>query len=151
MMSYRSYEDFSLKQSEDKFKSDDFKSSSYVRYQGEKFVSRFDASSYWYLTKAMDSHDIRRGRDLSHEEILRTINTKTLVIGIDSDLLFPVSEQKFLADNIPNAIFKLLQSPHGHDSFLIEYKKLNEIISDFLRGKKIIKPTILKTKLNYSY
>ena len=152
MLSYRSYTDFELKQSETELKSDGFKAASYVRYQGEKFISRFNAYAYWYLSKAMDSHDIQRGRSGSLQEVLKLVKAKTLVIGIDSDALFPVSEQKFLAENIPDATFGLIESPHGHDSFLIDYLKLNKLIEDFVeQKKKVSAPTVLKRKVNYSY
>ncbi|MBK7129347.1 MAG: homoserine O-acetyltransferase [Crocinitomicaceae bacterium] len=152
MLSYRSYTDFELKQSETELKSDGFKSASYVRYQGEKFIARFNAYAYWYLSKAMDSHDILRGRSSSYQDILKLVKASTLVIGIDSDGLFPVSEQKFLAENIPDATFGLIESPHGHDSFLIDYEKLNQLIKDFVeQKKKVYEPTVLKRKVNYSY
>ena len=133
MLSYRSYEDFSLKQSESENRSDDFKAASYVRYQGEKFVSRFDPHSYFILTKAMDSHDILRNRNGNYDEVLKTISATTLVIGIDSDFLFPLSEQRLLADSIPKATLGIIESPFGHDSFLIDYEKLDKLISDFLK------------------
>lgn len=157
MISYRSYDDFTLKQSEKEFRSDDFKSASYVRYQGEKFVNRFNAYAYWYLSKAMDSHDVLRGRIGTYDSVLKNIKANTLVIGIDSDSLFPVSEQKFLAEKIPNAQFGLINSLHGHDSFLIDYEKLNELVKRFLCAKGIeqseegveTKQTFLKRKINY--
>jgi len=133
MLSYRSYNDFELKQSESELKSDNYKAASYVRYQGEKFVDRFDSYSYYLLSKAMDSHDIRRKRNLTLTEILKSIQARTLVIGINSDSLFPVSEQKLLSENIPESHFALIESPHGHDSFLIDYEKLNGLIDAFLR------------------
>jgi homoserine O-acetyltransferase len=167
MMSYRSYTDFSLKQSEKESKADDFESASYVRYQGEKFVNRFNAYAYYYLSKAMDSHDVVRGRRGSYESVLKEIKAQTLVIGIDSDTLFPIEEQRFLQQYIPESQFGLIESGHGHDSFLIDYDKLNVLIRDFLKvevtanrseaiGKSEVgeneknKPqTLLKRKINY--
>jgi homoserine O-acetyltransferase len=146
MMSYRSYDDFTLKQSEKELKADDYRSSSYVRYQGEKFLSRFNPYAYWYLSKAMDSHDILRGRTGTYDSILKSVTAKTLVIGIDSDSLFPVAEQKFLAEKIPNAAFGLIESPHGHDSFLIDYEKLNKLLGGFLRDEEKEKRTEEKAK-----
>lgn len=162
MMSYRSYTDFFLKQSEKESKADDFKSSSYVRYQGEKFVNRFNAYAYYYLSKAMDSHDVLRGRYGSYESVLKEIKARTLIIGIDSDSLFPLEEQRFLAERIPGATLGLINSEHGHDSFLIDYEKLNELIRDFLSHEPLgIRQegnvsnanqkgqTLLKRKINY--
>jgi homoserine O-acetyltransferase/O-succinyltransferase len=132
MVSYRSYTDFNLKQNETVNKIDDYKASSYVRYQGQKFVERFNPYSYYVLTKAMDSHDIQRGRAGSYEEILSQVKSRTLVIGIDSDSLFPLHEQRLLAAGITNAHLGVIKSPHGHDSFLIDYEKLQNFISEFL-------------------
>jgi homoserine O-acetyltransferase len=119
MLTYRNYSAFVKTQSDDEHKLDNFKASSYIHYQGEKLVNRFNAYSYWILTKAMDSHNIARNRG-KMEDVLRSIRTKTLVIGISSDQLCPVTEQKKLAQHIPNANFVEIDSPYGHDGFLIE-------------------------------
>ena len=134
MLSYRSYSDFDLKQGETVNKTDDYKAASYVRYQGEKFTARFNPYSYHVLSKAMDSHDILRGRAGTYQSVLSTITAKTLVIGIDSDALFPLAEQRLLAEAIPGAEFGVIESPHGHDSFLIDYGKLEHLISEFLHN-----------------
>ena len=76
-----------------------FRAESYIRYQGEKLVKRFDAHSYYTLTKAMDSHNISRSRAGSCAEALRGIHQPTLLIGISSDFLCPVAEQRFMADH----------------------------------------------------
>ena len=132
MLSYRSYEGYNKTQSEQDFnKIDDFKASSYQNYQGQKLVNRFNAYSYWTLTKAMDSHNVGRNRT-SIRDALEEISAKTLVIGISSDLLFPVSEQEFLAKTIPNAKLEIIDSIFGHDGFLVETEKLEEIINEFL-------------------
>ena len=150
MLSYRSYEDFQLKQQDGPFKPDGYNGPSYVSYQGEKFVDRFSAASYYTLTKAMDSHDILRGRKGSRAEVLSKIRARTLVVGIDSDVLFPLDEQRFLANNIPNAELGLIESPYGHDAFLIDYKQLESLISDFLVNEfKSYKPTSLKREFTF--
>ena len=110
---------------------DNFKASSYQKYQGEKLANRFNAYSYWILSKAMDSHNIARGRD-NIIDVLNQIKTKTTVIGISSDLLFPPSEQKFIAENIPNGHYLEIDSPFGHDGFLVELEKLNRIFEKIL-------------------
>jgi len=79
----------------------------------------------------MDSHNVGRGR-VSIEEALGKINARTLVVGIDSDGLFPVSEQSFLKKHIPSSEFVTISSDFGHDGFLVENGQLNKIISDFL-------------------
>lgn len=127
MLTYRNYSAFVKTQSDDEHKLDNYKASSYIHYQGEKLVKRFHAYSYWLLTKAMDSHNVARNRG-KLEDVLKSITTKTIIIGISSDMLCPVAEQKFMADHIPNAVFVEIDSPYGHDGFLIEGKLIGEAI-----------------------
>ena len=139
LLSYRSYESFDKTQHEIEVdKKTDFKASSYQRYQGEKLVKRFNAYSYYYLTKAMDSHNVGRGRN-SVKDALDLIEANTLVIGIKNDLLFPIEEQKFLSRNIKNVSFTEIDSFYGHDGFLLELNTIENIISTFIKsdaGKK---------------
>ena len=79
----------------------------------------------------MDSHNLGRNRE-SIECALGEIKAKTLVIGITSDLLFPVSEQAFLAKHIPNATLEIIDSIFGHDGFLVETKQLETILKNFI-------------------
>jgi homoserine O-acetyltransferase len=109
-----------------------FKSESYQRYQGEKLAKRFNAFSYYFLSKGMDAHNVGRGRN-SVEEALNTIRAKALVIGIESDILFPISEQQFLAENIIGAQLAVIDSNYGHDGFLLEFEKITKHIQSFLR------------------
>lgn len=127
MLSYRHYNTYKETQSDSDNRSDDFSASSYQRYQGEKLKKRFSSFSYYYLSKAMDSQNVGRSFE-SIEAALKRIKSKAVVIGIDTDVLFPVEEQKFIADNIPNAEFHELESLYGHDGFLIETKQLSEIL-----------------------
>lgn len=106
----------------------DFKSASYVAYQGDKFVNRFDAQCYYQLLNALDTHNLGRHRG-STEEALRKVKAKTLVIGIDSDLFIPVKEQEFLAEHIPGASYEEVKSMYGHDAFLIETEQIKAIIN----------------------
>lgn len=131
MLTYRNYSIFNKTQEDSELKTDAFRASSYLEYQGEKLVARFNAYSYWYLSKAMDTHHVGRNRK-SIADALAQIDSSTLLIGISSDILCPVEEQKFLAAHIKNAIYKEIDSPYGHDGFLIEYEKLNELIYKFL-------------------
>jgi homoserine O-acetyltransferase len=114
-----------------------FSAQSYLRYQGEKFSTRFDANYYLHILDKIDSHDITRGRcsNLSDGEavkkVLGQIRQPTLVIGVASDGLYPLCEQKTLSDNIPNATFALVESDDGHDGFLLETAQLNSLLHFF--------------------
>lgn len=132
ILSYRSYAGYRLTQSEpDASRKAVYQAASYQRYQGEKLANRFHAHSYRVLLDAMDSHHLGRGRR-SAEDALQHIAADCLVIGISSDLLFPVEEQHFLVQWLPRARFALIHSDFGHDGFLVETDKLAEIFSDFL-------------------
>ncbi len=131
LLSYRNYNTYCETQKEDSAeKTDDYNSSSYQRYQGEKLVKRFNAYSYVTLSKAMDSHNVGRGRE-SVEKALAKVKAKTLVVGISSDLLFPLTEQRFLANHIPVAFYSTIDSFYGHDGFLIETEKLTKELRKF--------------------
>jgi len=107
---------------------------SYLHHQGDKLVDRFDANCYVALTKQMDTHDVARERG-AYEAVLGSIEQPTLVVGIDSDVLYPLSEQRELAAQLPRATLKVLSSPHGHDSFLIELDALNETVAAWRRDE----------------
>ena len=137
MISYRSYETFSHTQAEKTSdKVDEFRAATYQRYQGQKLINRFNALSYWRFTKMMDSHNVGRGH-VNIKEALTRISAKTLVVGIDSDILFPVSEQRFLAENIPGAQYQEITSLYGHDGFLVEFDQLDSILKQFYLKKRI--------------
>lgn len=131
LLNYRHYEAYQLTQKDEKAKFKEFKIESYLEYQGEKLLKRFDPFTYWVLTNAMDTHDLSRDRG-SLEKVLGRINNSTLVIGVDSDMLCPSAEQLFLAQNIPNATYKEISSIYGHDGFLIEYESISQHIHQFL-------------------
>lgn len=96
---------------------------SYLDFHGNKFTRRFDANSYLTLVNAMSSHDIGRGRG-SVAEALARVTAASLVLGVDSDRLFPVSTQQELAAQLPHGIdgdqAVVITSDFGHDAFLIE-------------------------------
>ena len=96
---------------------------SYLDYHGNKFTRRFDANSYLTLVEAMSSHDIGRGRGGTAQALAR-VTARALVLGIDSDRLFPVPDQVQIAAHLGTAIDgttpHVISSPFGHDGFLIE-------------------------------
>lgn len=133
LLSYRNYETYGRTQARDEGQTDFFRANTYQNYQGEKLLKRFNAFSYWTLTKMFDSHDVGRGRG-GVKEALSQIKAKTLVIGISSDVLFPPEEQEFLGKNIPNATFQLIKSLYGHDGFLIEFEIMTKVIKDWIEN-----------------
>ena len=133
LLTYRNYEIMHRKQSDpDTGKLDHFKASSYISYQGDKLVKRFNAYSYWILSKAMDSHNLARGRD-TLEKVLSTISQPTLVMGITTDILCPLHEQYLLRASIPNSTLVEIDSSYGHDGFLIEHQKISKILAKWLK------------------
>ncbi|KAG9016276.1 homoserine O- acetyltransferase [Tulasnella sp. 427] len=132
-----------------------FTAQSYLRYQGDKFISRFDANCYIHITRKLDTHDIAYGRsraglndnalpDGSAETdahsgdlaaVLSTLPKGALVISIETDGLFTPSEQKEIASHIPDARLVTIPSPDGHDGFLLEFEKMDEHISGFLKER----------------
>lgn len=135
MLSYRNYRTYQLSQEEeDVAKLAGFKASSYQRYQGYKLQKRFDVLSYLSLGRSMDSHNLGRGRE-STEAALQQIRANTLVIGIQSDVLFPVEEQAYIARHIPHARLELIDSIYGHDGFLIEDEAISRLVRPFLEGR----------------
>lgn len=131
MLSYRHYNTYNSTQKDVDQRWDNFNASSYQRYQGEKLRKRFAVESYHYLSKAMDSHHVGR-HFISAEVALRGIKAKTLIIGIDTDILFPPHEQEYIAKNIPQAKLEIVESNYGHDGFLTEGKKISKLVMEFL-------------------
>lgn len=132
LLSYRNYEAYKIKQSEsDDTKLLGYKAASYQQYQGRKLIDRFNSYSYWRLSTAMDSHHVGRRRG-KVADVLNTVQAKTLIIGIEDDILFPKPEQLLLAENILQSEFKSISSKYGHDGFLIETAQLSSLIREFL-------------------
>ncbi len=108
---------------------------SYLQHQGEKLTHRFDPNTYLYLTKAMDLHDLGRGYT-SFQTALKRYQGTVFLIGINTDILFYPGEVGGLAVEMRrcgvDARYKELRSPHGHDSFLIEFQAMQSLVSDFL-------------------
>ncbi|MFN8700175.1 MAG: homoserine O-acetyltransferase [Flavobacteriales bacterium] len=137
LLSYRSYHAYHTAQSEsDLLLPETFRAASYQHHQGEKLARRFNAYSYNLLSRAMDSHCVGRGKN-GNKQALQRITAHTLVVGIASDLLFPVSEQEYLAAHIPDANLVIIDSLYGHDGFLIETAQLSALLKLFLINQSI--------------
>lgn len=138
MISYRSDVEYAQRFTRDRVREgahfdreNPFQVESYLRYQGQKLVERFDACTYLYITWCMDQHDISRDR-APFEEVLRSIDVPALCAGISSDVLYPVHEQKELARHLPRARYFEIDSIHGHDAFLIEWDQVTRAVRQFL-------------------
>ncbi|RKF63016.1 Homoserine O-acetyltransferase [Erysiphe neolycopersici] len=110
-----------------------FSAQSYLRYQGTQFVKRFDANCYISMSRKIDTHDLSRSRTSSISEALAMIKQPTLVLGIKSDALFDLSEQKELVSGIPNSRLEIIDSIEGHDAFLLQREQVNTHVLRFLR------------------
>ncbi len=129
LLSYRCYQTYENTQNDLDVAIDDFSASSYQRYQGLKLYRRFNAYTYWYLSKSMDSHNVARGRG-GMAEALGSVKAHTVIIGIRSDNLFPLTEQRFLAMHIPDSEYHEIESDYGHDGFLLELDQLSAILGN---------------------
>ena len=118
-----------------------YSAQSYLRYQGDKFIKRYDANCYIAITRKLDTHDVTRNRtDTSGQPTQHQVNAAlamieqpTLILGIHSDGLFTYAEQQELASAIPNSELKTIDSPEGHDAFLLEFKQVNGLLLDFMK------------------
>jgi homoserine O-acetyltransferase/O-succinyltransferase len=134
MLTYRTYDAFVNTQSDtDDKKLSDFRAASYIDHQGEKLVKRFNAYSYYLLTRAMDSHNIGRGRG-GVRKALEKIKSKTLVLGLSTDQLCPVIQQKDIVKGIPGAVYGQIDSNYGHDGFLIEAETIGVFLKKFFKA-----------------
>ena len=120
----------------------------YLLYQGAKLLTRFDANSYVRLTQVLDSHDVARGRG-DEKTALAQLEQPTLVMGVDSDVLYPMHEQEELASMIKQAAFVRIHSLEGHDGFLLEQEQIGAQIIQFLakHGQPDSERSALKAKL----
>lgn len=142
LLSYRTANGYNTTQEDEGQKTNDYKASSYQRYQGQKLTERFNAFSYWYLSKAMDSHDIGRNRG-GLEAALSRVQAKTTVIGVQSDILFPTKEQRLIADYILDSKYYEIESNLGHDGFLTESKKIGLLVDQAVNSIEIDNPLLV--------
>lgn len=107
----------------------------YLEYHGDKLVRRFDANAYLILTKAMDLHDVARGRG-GLDAALGRLRSPMLTVGVSSDILYPPHQSARLADRASGlgvpAAYHQIESEHGHDAFLIELAAMSELLEPFL-------------------
>lgn len=141
LISYRGPFAYNMSQKDPDIKPDPFfhRVQTYQEYQGKKLCDRFDVYSYLRICESSDSHDVGRGRG-GVANALSRINANTLVVGITSDILFPPSTQKLLADNIPGSAYEEMPSNFAHDGFLIEHRQLNEIIHRWRANRQKYSP-----------
>lgn len=104
---------------------------SYQQYQGLKLCRRYNAYSYVKILDAFDTHDVGRSRG-GLEKALSRISAQTMTVGITTDMIFPPAEMRRLAAAIPGATYEELASDFGHDGFLVEHQRLNDILTKFL-------------------
>jgi len=137
MLTYRSDLEFSERFGRERIVDDpfavdgSFQVESWLEHHGRTLVERFDVDTFDAITRAMDLHDVTRGgRSLA--ETLGSIRQPTLCVGISSDILYPPHEQRELTRLIPNAVYREISSPCGHDAFLIEFEQLDRIVGEFL-------------------
>jgi homoserine O-acetyltransferase len=113
----------------------DFQIESYLAHQGDKFVRIYDANSYLYISKAMDLFDLGEGQS-SYDAGVARIHARSLIVGVPTDLLFPMGLQQelaeILADGGRDCRFRQLDSIYGHDSFLVEVEALSPVLKEFL-------------------
>lgn len=128
MLSFRSPESFRLR-----WQQYPERGESYVLYQGEKFIKRFDANAYLILSEAMDTHDLGRGRGGLGAALGQLRDLPSLFVGINSDLLYPAQEVREMAA-LCQGDYREIHSPHGHDAFLIETNQVEGILAEFLKG-----------------
>jgi len=117
--------------------SDQFEVESYLQHQGDKFVERFDANSFIYISKAMDYFNLAHQYG-SLEKAFSKVTAKLLVVSFSSDWLYPTYQSKEMVYAMmrcnTDVSFAEINCPYGHDSFLLEKERQSEIISSFLHG-----------------
>jgi homoserine O-acetyltransferase len=138
MISYRSFDEFGERFGRER-SDEGFHAETYLRHQGQKFVDRFDANCYLQLTEIMDTHDVSRDRG-HYLDVLASIDLPTLVVGVNTDILYPLQEQRELEANLPNAELFVVDANQGHDAFLIAQDQLNEQVGRW--RERVIDPLV---------
>ena len=105
---------------------------SYLEHQGTKLTQRFDAASYVTLTEALNRHDVGRDRG-GLNKALASSTVPTMIVGVDTDILYPYHQQEHLSRNLGNLLaMAKLSSPVGHDAFLVEARQMDRILRNFI-------------------
>ncbi len=105
----------------------------WLEQHGARLVDRFDPDAYVTLSRAMDGHDIQRGRE-AIRKIVRSRKIRAVFVALADDVLYPPKEVRALARLWPASEFALLPTAHGHDGFLIDAARLNDLLVRFRRG-----------------
>lgn len=131
LLTYRGGEGYNRTQQDPEESLAEHRACTYQQYQGEKLCRRYNAYSYYKILNAFDTHDVgyRRG---GVAEALRRITAECLVVGITTDLIFPTREMQTLHAMLPRSTYRQIDSPFGHDGFLVEHEQLNEILNPFI-------------------
>ncbi|MBR5849655.1 MAG: homoserine O-acetyltransferase [Alistipes sp.] len=134
LVTYRGSEGYNLTQQDHEPNPTLHRAQTYQRYQGEKLCRRYNAYSYYAILHAVDFHDVGRDRG-SLEEVLATIEAETIAVGLTTDILFPPAEVKAMQELIPQSRYYEIDSPFGHDGFLVEHEQLNNILYPFINSE----------------
>lgn len=133
LLTYRGPRGYNLTQQDREEAPAEHRASTYQTYQGEKLCRRYNAYSYHAILGAFDTHDTGRGRG-GVAAALKRIEARTIVVGITTDIVFTPEEMRALHTMIPRSDYREIDSPFGHDGFLVEHEQLNEILYPFLNG-----------------
>ena len=131
LLTYRGSLGYNLTQQDKEAAPAIHRASTYQQYQGEKLCRRYNAYSYVAILDAFDTHDVGRGRRGLEQE-LASIQADTVLVGITSDIIFTPAEMRELQRQIPASRYYEIDSPFGHDGFLVEHEQLNEILYPFI-------------------
>lgn len=131
LLTYRGTEGYNLTQQDREEMPKVHRASTYQQYQGEKLCRRYNAYSYYSILNAFDTHSVGRGRG-GIAAALGTISARTIVVGITSDIVFTPKEMRELQSMIPDSRYFEIDSPFGHDGFLVENEQLNDILIPFM-------------------
>lgn len=104
---------------------------SYLDHHADKLVARFDAGSYVRLTELMNAHDVGRGRGGVAAGLAR-VSARTFVAGVSSDRLYPLEQQVEMAEGIRGGELKVIETPYGHDGFLVEDAVVAALLAQLL-------------------